>query len=149
MLGRPQSGVGLMQAAQGAIGAQAYGPNPDFRQRLCVSDYVKLATAGVKIDFTDIRDQIACDLPDMGVLAPRAPRTLKEAFWDRWRRANRGSDMSYGDAIPSFDVQAHQHKDTVYVLFCPHDEPPVIIEDTAILFPSDALMAKIGLRRKA
>lgn len=147
-----------MQAAQGAIGSQAYGAQgangptygpKDYRPSLCVSDYVKLATAGVKMDFKDIRDQIVCDVPDMNVLKPHALRTLKEAFWDRWRRANRGSEMSYGDAVPGFNIHAHQHGEIVYVMLCPHDEPPVIIEDTAILFPSDALMAKIGLRRKA
>lgn len=139
-----------MSQAYGAQGANGptCGPNPDYRPSLCVSDYVKLATAGVKMDFKDIRDQIVCDLPDMSVVI-RPPRTLKEAFWDRWRRANRGSEMNYCEAMPSFDVKAHQHGDTVYVLLCPQDEPPFVIEDTAILFPSDALMAKIGLRRKA
>ena len=116
---------------------------------LSVSDVVKLAMAGVKIDLNDIKGAIDRDenLPSSYPLKePNVfPKTLEEAFWDRWHRAHtRRNEFEYGLSIP-YEVHAHEFAETVYVMVCPVKQAPFIIEDHHLLYPSDALMAKLAI----
>lgn len=113
---------------------------------LTVSDVERLAKAGVKIEFEAIRDQIRPDDPT----PPRydAPRTLEDAFWERWKRANIRDDVNMGRMFP-YKINASQHGDKVYVFVAPLDQPPFILEDVSVLYPSDALMAKLALLEKS
>lgn len=112
---------------------------------LTVSDVERLAKAGVKIEFEAIRDQIR---PDALMQTYDAPRTLEDAFWERWRRANIRDDVNMGRMFP-YKINASQHGDKVYVFVAPLDQPPFILEDVSVLYPSDALMAKLALLEKS
>jgi hypothetical protein len=114
---------------------------------LSVSDVVKLALAGVKVDLNDIKGSIDRDenLPSPPVIPPANvfPRNLEEAFWDRWRRAHLNSMQSFYE--PPYGIYAHEFAETVYVMVCPRKQAPFIIEDRAPCYPSDALMAALSL----
>lgn len=127
-----------------------YDP-PSFitpRNLLSVSDVERLAKAGVAIKFEEIRHQIQPDALTPPPMAYDAPRTLEEALWDRWKRAHRPSDHSFGAMIP-YKINASEHGGKVYVFVSPGDCPPFILEDEALLYPSDALMAKLALYEKS
>lgn len=114
---------------------------------LSVSDVERLAKAGVTIKFTEIKNQIKPD--DQMVPQPMfpPPRTLEEAFWDRWKRAHLQRDYSF-DVRP-YNINASEHGGKVYVFVSPGDQPPFILDDDAVLYPSDALMAKLALYEKS
>lgn len=113
---------------------------------LSVSDLVRLATAGVKVDLSDHnlvvnRDE---DLPH--VMAQNVfPASLVDAFWDRWHRAHVNTNNFPAGRLIPYAIYAHEFAETVYVMVCPVKQPPFIIEDHARLYPSDALMAKLAL----
>lgn len=115
---------------------------------LSVSDVERLAKAGVAIRFEDIKYQIE---PDTAAPPPQhfpMPRTLEEAFWDRWRRAHLPRENTFGAMIP-YTINASEQGGKVYVFVSPGDQPPFILEDDAVLYPSDALMAKLALYEKS
>lgn len=115
---------------------------------LSVSDVERLAKAGVAIKFEDIKYQIE---PDTAAAPPQhfpMPRTLEEAFWDRWRRAHLPRENTFGAMIP-YTINASEQGGKVYVFVSPGDQPPFILEDDAVLYPSDALMAKLALYEKS
>lgn len=114
---------------------------------LTVSDVERLAKAGVSIKFEDIRHQIKPDDLSPTPTYDDRPRSLEEAFWDRWKRA-RAANNIYTSMMMPYAVNASQHGDKVYVFVSPADQPPFIIEDVAVLYPSDALMAKMALLEK-
>lgn len=116
---------------------------------LTVRDVERLAKAGVKIEFTQIAEQV---IPDPE--APQrmhhnyiAPTTLVDSFWDRWRRAYPSRADEFGRIAP-WQIFAHEYDGIVYVLVCPYDEAPFVLQDHAPLYPSDALMASLSLREK-
>lgn len=107
---------------------------------LSVSDVERLAKAGVKVEWGDIRYQVVPD-PE-----PAAPETLTSAFWHRWDR----SHPPRWDSFPTrpYDIYASEYGDKVYVYVQPRDSEPFVLEDDKHLYPSDALMAKLHLREK-
>jgi len=114
---------------------------------LSVSDVVKLASAGVKCDLTDLKIVIERDenfpqanVPSYGPYS--LSRTLDDAFWDRWQRAH--VHQLQGFTRP-YLIHAHEFAETVYVMVCPPTQAPFIIEDRAPCYPSDALMAALSL----
>ena len=107
---------------------------------LTVSDVVELAKAGVQVSFKDVQMQIVPNPHNNR----RIVRSLEDSFWERWQRANPRDPNSFG-VIPSFMVMAHRAGDKVYLAVAPTDHPTFILEDEAVLFPSDALMAKLAL----
>ena len=114
---------------------------------LSVSDVVKLAAAGVKVDLTEIRNCIDRDENLPSATPGRAdvfPATLVDAFWERWRRAHSAQPCQHFYESP-YAVYAHEYAGTVYVMVCPHNQQPFVVEDHGPLYPSDALMAKLAL----
>lgn len=113
---------------------------------LTVSDVERLAKAGVKIEFEQIKSQVRPDPPsedrDKWMRLP-----LVEAFWERWRRANPPNHQTFNEVGP-WGIYASVFDDTVYVFVSPTDGPPFIIEDQKHLYPSDSLMAALHLREK-
>jgi hypothetical protein len=123
----------------------AYGAE---RMMLSVSDIVKMATAGVKVDLADLKDCVESDenLPSMtAVPADVFPRSLEDAFLDRWRRAHPRNINSYADPLVPYGIHAHEFAGIVYVMVCPWNQPPFLIEDSGVCYPSDALMAALAL----
>lgn len=132
---------------------------------LCVSDIERLAKAGVKIELGKVVAQ--ADLPGF-VIPPTTDGDIREmdrlsdignslskAIWSRWLRARRAiHDPDFGDPLDGrqrpFSLMAHQYGDTVHVSVHPTDQTrlPFELTDSAIIFPSDALMAKIALWEK-
>lgn len=138
-------------------GPIAEGPwNPHMIQEtgrpmyaLPVSDIIKLAAAGVKIEFKDIANQIMPDPVQPQTAEPSDGlrdyhnRLLVRPIVDRWRMANQKRDME-GHAFP-FLLSAQQYKEKVYVFVGTGNSEPCILTDEAHLYPSDALMAKLHL----
>lgn len=108
---------------------------------LSVSDIERMAKAGVVIAYKDIAGHV---VPDQ---QPERPRTLEDAFWERWRRANIPTAHIYG-MWPPYRISTHPHGDKVTVFVQPHDKAPFTLEDESCLYPSDALMAKLALWEK-
>ncbi len=120
---------------------------------LSVSDVERLAKAGVAMKWEEIRHQVRPDLvPDKTgmfdcsqLLRPLVAR-LRLAHLNR-ARDNIAHAFSADGTMPYF-LSAVSHGDKVYVFVAPNDKPPVILEDDANLYPSDALMAKLFLMDK-
>jgi hypothetical protein len=110
---------------------------------LTVRDVERLAKAGVVINFADIKDQVMPDTDHPPPEAMSVPQSLDDAFWQRWHRAHIKDFHSLYER--PYDIHAHAYGDKVYVFVAPRDREPLIIEDVAQLYPSDALMAKIAL----
>lgn len=112
---------------------------------LSVTDVVRLATAGVKMEWEAVRDQVRPDpVPDKtgmfdcsAVLRPLVSR-LTQNF-------DLQNDMLTGPLQVPFFLSAVVHGDKVYVFVASTDQPPIILEDDRHLYPSDALMAKLHL----
>jgi len=109
---------------------------------LTVNDIERMAKAGVVIAYKDIAGHV---VPDQ---QPERPRTLEDAFWERWHRANVSKDYRFEAYRRPYAVAAHQHGDKVTVFVQPHDKAPFTLEDESVLYPSDALMAKLALWEK-
>lgn len=120
---------------------------------LTVSDIERLAKAGVEVKLTDVINNLMPDNMSVGIVPtpPRLedewPTDLTKSFWQRWRRAN---PREFGDGqLPPYRVYPHEFKDIVYVMIAPQEQAPFIVEDVALLYPSDALMAKLAFLEKA
>lgn len=121
---------------------------------LSVSDIVRLATAGVKVELGPIVP--LCD--DQCPIPPAPPdqhifmddNQMEKAIWDRWERSKRAkmSAGRYGDIHQSpFKLLATQHGEKVWVSVHPHNfnYEPFQLQDQSAIFPSDALMAQLAL----
>lgn len=119
---------------------------------LCVRDVERMAKAGVVIKWESIRGQV---IRDEDCPSSR-PREIEDTFWDRYNMTSLASQYNMRRA--DFKIAAHPHGDKVSVIVMPFSksifnegaiaypgEAPFIIEDEAVLYPSDALMAKIAL----
>lgn len=116
---------------------------------LSVSDVERLAKAGVAIKFEDIRHQVTADV----MMAPamnydERPRSLEDSFWDRWKRAHTRQMREHIGVITPYGIHATEYDGKIYVTVSPQDQAPFILEDEAVLYPSDALMAKLALLEK-
>jgi hypothetical protein len=137
-------------------------PGPPYTY-LNVSDIERLAKAGVQINVGTVvpqqdqfnvlsrgnDDRNVTELDSLTTIG----NTLSKAIWYRWLRARRAlRDPDFGDMlqIRPFSLMANQYGDTVHVSVHPTNEnrPPFELTDDAIIFPSDALMAKIALWEK-
>lgn len=117
-----------------------------LRPRVTVSDIERLAKAGVKMDWTEVRDQVIPDPPRMAPETDMMPRPLADLIWDRYRRTLNNTRQNLMTA--PFQLFAAEHEEKVYVFVAPYGEQPLIIEDERIIFPSDALIAKLALLEK-
>lgn len=121
------------------------------RQPLRVSDVVKLASAGVVIEFKDIAAQVQSDGPDYPPVQTTAP-AMADAIWDRWHRTKRAGHEQFGfrdeGTMRPWQLFATQHGDTVHVFVAPRGAEPFVLTDAAAIFPSDALMASLALHEK-
>lgn len=111
---------------------------------LQVSEIERLAKAGVQITLGNIIPQSDMMMAEAASHYP-TPSTASDAFWDRWRRAHRNQEFTFQ---APFGIHATEFGGKVYVLVSPHDEAPFILEDDALLYPSDALMASLALRER-
>lgn len=126
-------------------------------ESLTVSDVERLAKAGVKIEFKEIAQQV---IPDpLKEYSPQQRRLesspmLMQPLIDRLTRAGVIRDPALSDEGLSFDgrryeqLAATQNGDKVYVFYARHEFEPIMLEDDATMFPSDALIAKFLLWKK-
>lgn len=127
------------------------------QKMLTVSDVERLAKAGVQIKMDDVIERITPDpMKEDPIDVQMAPQNadnndLLRALWHRLRMNTRAlqSDHMGGGMYRHMPVQAAvRHGDTIHIFVHTGNSPPCIIEDEAVLFPSDALMAKIALLEK-
>lgn len=114
---------------------------------LSVTEIERLAKAGVTMSFQEVSGRVVSDPPrtDREV----RPDSLNEALWMRWRMAHANRDRDFGLAqMAPYTTACTAYGDKVYVFVAPTSEPPFIIEDTAAIFPSDALMGSLALFEK-
>ncbi len=113
---------------------------------LSISDIERLAKAGVKVE-------IATVVPQADAPAPTTdPRVsgLAGAIWDRYVRGKRARDgdtyHGFGFQLP-FELLATKHGDKIWVSVHPTSaiHEPFQLQDDALVFPSDALMASLAL----
>lgn len=120
---------------------------------ITVTDAVKLATAGVKLDFEQLRHHLVPDPP------PAEEEGKIQAWWDtaptraliarismNARTHGYQLDQYVVDPIKMFlSLLASQHGDMVHVFVHYRGCEPQIMKDPLHLFPSDALMAQLHL----
>ena len=121
---------------------------------LSVSDVERLAKAGVKMEWSEIKNQVRPDLKpspaeasmfDCSKLLRPLVARLKQAY----DNASRNSiAVPFEDSLGPDFLSAAAHGDKVYVFVASRHGPPIILEDESHLYPSDALMAKLHLMDK-
>ena len=138
--------------------AYAYTGQPQFvqRQHLTVTEIERLAKAGVSMTLCEI-------IPQSDPYTPPDPPPhngrdlgMEQAIWERYVRSKRAAahgridEPAHFGMIQPFKLLATQHGDKVVVSVHPTNfaYEPFTIEDVAVIFPSDALMAKIALWEK-
>lgn len=111
--------------------------SPTPRRQLSVRDIERLASAGVKIELGTIDV-----LPDP--YREALPIELADAIWQRWTRTN---DVLERQLVRPYQLLATQYGDKVWVSVHPNhlEYEPFQLQDTAAIFPSDALMAQLAL----
>jgi hypothetical protein len=124
---------------------------------LNITDIERLAKAGVQVSLVGIVPQPDPFPPTPPYPYNTAPK-MEDAIWDRWQRtkqARHTGNGGYGHIdlegyIRPFQLLATQHGDKVFVSVHPTSlvYEPFMLEDDAVIFPSDALMAKIALWEK-
>lgn len=116
---------------------------------LNISEIERLAKAGVKIELDSITPQ--SDPPE-----PWSPQhePMAAAIWDRYNRTKRAvsSPMDgyrLGHLQP-FELLASRHGDKVWVSVHPLNfvHEPFQLQDDALTFPSDTLMASLAMWEK-
>jgi len=111
------------------------------RHMLSVSDVERLAKAGVQIKLEDVINQL---IPDPVVMPPA--HTLADLIYSRMKQS---MQAKYPDndvfAWHRPELHATIFKDKAYVFVTTGKSEPLVIEDDAHIFPSDALMAKLHL----
>lgn len=118
-------------------------PPPPHSTTLTVSDVERLAKAGIKVDLGIVYTVADVELPPP---PPVWPSSLEDAFWQRWRRARPRDEYTLMRVeVAPYLIHAHDYGAKVYIMVCPPDTAPFIIEDESPLYPSDALMAKLAL----
>lgn len=121
------------------------------RSALSVSDVVKLATGGVKIDFEHVKDMIVPDPPEPDRIARWFDTMPTKALVARIVMNARTRPMSLSDPDPTDPTRnfrsllAAVHGDTVHVFVHYYRCKPQVMTDPVHLFPSDALMAQLHL----
>ena len=118
---------------------------------LSVSDVERLAKAGVKMDWAEIKYQVRSDQPQRHKLYDCEPmlRPLIERLRMRSNIKNANEAFPGDYAVVPFNLlSVSVNHEKVYVFVAPHGQPPVILEDDVNLYPSDALMAKLHLMDK-
>lgn len=114
---------------------------------LTVSDYERLAKAGVKVEYADIKHSVVPD-PVQKHSVVRIDTELADLIVHRWNRIDERA--MNGMEFP-FLLSAVRHEDKIYVFVAPRpphgrkSHGPVILEDDGKLYPSDALIAKLSL----
>lgn len=125
-------------------------------QCLSVSEIERLAKAGVTVALCEI-------VPHSDPYIPPPPEPhngrdlgMEQAIWERYVRSKRAGlggridEPAVHGMMQPFKLLASQHGDKVWVSVHPMDAAyePFMLEDIAVIFPSDALMAKIALWEK-
>lgn len=128
-------------------------PDPVYIEppaKLTVSDIERLVKAGVTVTFADIAAQVTPDyMPAPENIPVPDPKTLEDAFWQRWKRAHTRVDpMTFEGMMRPYKIHCHERGSKVFVMVCSDKEDPFLIEDEAALYPSDALMAKLAIYEK-
>jgi len=126
-------------------------PTEPPRHVLGVSEIVALAQAGVKMDFKEIMHQVRPDPPSRRETVYDCSVMLGPLL-DRMRMAETAAQASKHPGMEPgrlYNGPAHMsvcaHNGKVFVFVQQYGADPVIIEDDIHLYPSDALLAKIGL----
>lgn len=104
---------------------------------LSVSDVERLAKAGVAIKFEDIWKQVHPDVETRQLF----DNSLAKPLIERWAAPHQ-NDINRRLIFP-FRAYVERYGDKFYVFIATQNGPPVVIEDAAHLYPSDALMASI------
>jgi hypothetical protein len=112
---------------------------------LSVSEVERLAKAGVSISYDAIRERIYSDIPAEGPL--NETERMIRAFQDRWSLAHAPHADCYNHSS-IVALMPVRHGGKVYVMVQMLGLPPVMLEDDAMMYPSDALIAKIILYKE-
>lgn len=123
------------------------------RPVLTVSDIERLAKAGVTISLSDLqRHEVVSDpVEPVDMMQEQKPTPLVDMIYARMNmaaRARRGNQDVYGgfsEAARYPEMYATPYGDKVFVLVATGYSEPIIIQDDAQMFPSDALLAKLAL----
>lgn len=108
-----------------------------------VRDVERLAKAGVKIDYLDVKDQLLPDVERDDKFQMRC-FPMVDAFWERWRRANDNNARNAIGEMEMFHIYAFEEGDKVIVIASTGKEHVEIVDEKP-LYPSDALMAALHL----
>lgn len=117
---------------------------------LHVADIERLAKAGVKIELEHVTP-----MADPIMHTEARPEAMADAIWQRWHR---NKDAISGDVnrfydrsnVMPFQLLASKHGDKVWVSVHPanFNYEPFQLQDNALVFPSDTLMAMLALWEK-
>lgn len=113
---------------------------PAVATPITVSDIERLAKAGVKIDWADIRSQVTPD-PET---PPVTPVALEDAARERFIRTPAGQHL-YDETFHRPEFKAVREGDKVYLFVHFLGKAPQVFMDDWGTYPSDALMAQIYL----
>jgi hypothetical protein len=119
--------------------------------QLQVQEIERLANAGVKIELGPIVP--TSDIAPAHPTPPKHPyEHMADAIWERWTQSRRASGNFHGlnGTMRPFQLMASQHGDKVWVSVHPNNfnYEPFQLQDEAVIFPSDALMATLALWEK-
>jgi hypothetical protein len=123
---------------------------------LSVSDVERLAKAGVKMEWAEMRHQVRPDpVPDKTgmfdctpLLRPLVARIRQQAISQSTKDHFLSPEPDVRMIQAASFMSAVAHGEKVYVFVAHDNQPPVILEDDIHLYPSDALMAKLHLMDK-
>lgn len=131
---------------------RAFRPGKDVVTVLTVSEVERLAKAGVQIKFEDIADRVGADPNVVGSNTYQRANHLVHLFRERLMNRERvkqagRNDYDYGGQtmVHMPDCWAAAYKDKVFLFVAPGNSEPLILEDDAQMYPSDALLAKYDL----
>lgn len=121
---------------------------------LSIDDITKLAAAGIKIDWNDVRHRIKPNdkEPEPSDSLGHHDKHLIRPLVQRWVNTETATaKRDYGRyegmvrAFPFENLSAAVHGDKVYLFAHIEGTPPVVLEDEKHIYPSDGLMARLHL----
>jgi hypothetical protein len=165
MTSEPVVPSGVLDAAEDYWAYRSMTERPHaLTEPIGVKDVVALAHAGVTMTAKDVRELMECPAV-MRANPVEAPKfdpfdmSMEDRIIHRWhstlirssseRFGNRSFEMRdktfEGSRMPFTIGKVFSHGDKHYVFVQKHNSEPVVIEDSAEMFPSDTLMAALLL----
>jgi hypothetical protein len=144
--------IGQDYYGDNAVSTLPYAP----RAVLTVSDIERLAKAGVKIEFENVKDQVRPDPTKKATMFGQVDEFgYMRDFLRRWDRAQPADPHVYGvaaraaDMVHNFDHVSIFRKESTFHVFVVLSGGQIgHLTDPAEVFPSEALIAKVFLLQK-